>query len=215
MIYPTLQQVQDWPNLDRYREANKKAGLPTPGETRIVLMGDSITEAWSQVDPDFFSANPYINRGISGQTTPQMLIRFRPDVVALQPKAAVILGGTNDIAGNTGPSSLQMIEDNLMSMAILAKAANISVILSSVLPANDFPWAPGMNPAEKIATLNDWIKSYSANNDCVFLDYYSSMTDRQGGMLARYSMDGVHPNATGYAVMAMLAEKAIGSALGK
>jgi len=214
MIYPTFLQAQDWPNLARYRDENTKAGLPAEGENRVVLMGDSITEAWGQLSPDFFSGKPYINRGISGQTTPQMLIRFRPDVIALKPKIVLILGGTNDIAGNTGPSSIGMITDNIASMAVLAKAANIKVILSSVLPAYDYPWAPGLKPAEKIASLNQWIQNYTIENGCIYLDYYSSMLDENKGMQAEYSPDGVHPNAAGYAIMEVLAQRVIGTVLG-
>lgn len=215
MIFPTFLQAQDWPNLAHYRDENAKIGLPAANENRIVFMGNSITEAWGQISPEFFSGKPYINRGISGQTTPQMLIRLRPDVIALKPKVVVILGGTNDIAGNTGPSTLEMIEDNIASMAVLAKAANIKVIISSVLPVYDYPWAPGRQPAEKIATLNQWIKNYALENDCIYLDYYSSMVDDRKGMKAEYSPDGVHPNAAGYKVMAVLAEKAIAFALKK
>lgn len=215
MIFPTFLQAQDWPNLGRYREENQKAGLPAANENRVVFMGNSITEGWGQVSPEFFAGKPYLNRGISGQTTPQMLIRFQADVIALKPKAVLILGGTNDIAGNTGPSTLEMIEDNIASMAVLAKAANIKVILCSVLPVYDYPWKPGLQPAEKIDTLNQWIKSYCQQNDCIYLDYYSSAVDSRKGMKAEYSKDGVHPNAEGYKVMAVLAEKAIASALKK
>ena len=215
MIFPTFLQAQDWPNLARYRSENEKAGLPAANENRVVFMGNSITEGWGQISPEFFSGKPYINRGISGQTTPQMLIRFRPDVIALKPKAVLILGGTNDIAGNTGPSTLEMIEDNIASMAVLAKAADISVILCSVLPVYDYPWKPGLKPAEKIDSLNQWIKNYCQDNGCIYLDYYSSMVDGRKGMKAEYSKDGVHPNAEGYKVMAVLAEKAISLALKK
>src|SRR5450432_1929023 len=138
MIFPTFSQAQDWPNLAHYRDQNAKIGLPAANENRVVFMGNSITEAWGQISPEFFSGKPYINRGISGQTTPQMLIRFRPDVIALKPKVVIILGGTNDIAGNTGPSSLEMIEDNLTSMAEAARANGIRVVLSSVLPVSDY-----------------------------------------------------------------------------
>ena len=215
MIAPTFLQAQDWPNLARYRNENAKIGLPGANENRIVFMGNSITEGWGQISPEFFSGKSYINRGISGQTTPQMLIRFRPDVIALKPKIVVILAGTNDIAGNTGPSTLEMIEDNIASMTVLAKAAHIKVILSSVLPVYDFPWAPGQKPAEKIAALNQWIKNYARKNGCIYLDYYSSMADGRKGLKTEYSPDGVHPNEAGYKVMAVLAEKAIGLALKK
>jgi lysophospholipase L1-like esterase len=205
----------DWANLARFREDNQKAGLPVMGENRIVFMGNSITEGWINSMPDFFSGKPYINRGISGQTTPQMLIRFHPDVVDLKPAVVVILAGINDIAGNTGPSTQKMIQDNLASMVEIAKANGIRVVLSSVLPAWDFPWKPGMQPAEKVIALNTWIKSYAQANGCVYLDYFSSMVDERHGLKAEYTFDGVHPNLAGYQVMAPLAEKAIQQALKK
>ena len=154
MIAPTFLEAQDWPNFARYKDDNAKIGLPAANEKRVVFMGDSITDGWITTSPEFFAGRPYIDRGISGQTTPQMLVRFRADVIALRPKVVVILAGTNDIAGNTGPSTPEMIEDNITSMAVLAKAAHIKVILSSVLPAYDYPWRPGQQPAEKIATLH-------------------------------------------------------------
>lgn len=215
MIQSSLLQAQDWPDLARYKNENAQLGLPKATENRVVFMGNSITESWRQMSPDFFLVKPYINRGISGQTTPQMLIRFRPDVIALKPKVVVILAGTNDIAGNTGPATLEMIEDNIASMAVLAKAEKIKVILCSVLPVYDYPWAPGLQPAEKIATLNQWIKNYAMKNGCIYLDYYSSMVDERKGLKAEYSPDGVHPNEAGYKVMAVLAEKAIALALKK
>jgi acyl-CoA thioesterase I len=178
-----------------------------------VFMGDSITDAWGRGTGEFFPGKPYVNRGISGQTTPQMLIRFRPDVIALQPKVVVILAGTNDIAGNTGPSTPQMIEDNLMSMADLAKANGIRVVLASVLPAADFPWRPGLQPAPKIRDLNQWIKSYCADKGYIYLDYYSAMANEAGGLPRNLSNDGVHPTKAGYDIMAPLAQKAIEIAL--
>jgi lysophospholipase L1-like esterase len=205
----------DWANLARFREDNQKIGLPAKGENRIVFMGNSITEGWSNTMPDFFAGKPYVNRGISGQTTPQMLIRFHPDVVDLKPAVVVILAGINDIAGNTGPSNQKMIQDNLASMVEIAKANGIKVVLSSVLPAYDFPWKPGMQPAEKVIALNTWIKAYAAANGCVYLNYFSSMADERHGLKAEYTFDGVHPNLAGYQVMAPLAEKAIQQALKK
>lgn len=204
---------EDWPNLARYHEADAKLAPPAPAENRVVFMGDSITDGWDRDPAGFFPGKPYINRGISGQTTPQMLIRFRPDVIALQPKAVVILAGTNDIAGNTGPETPEMIEDNLMSMADLAKANGIKVVLASVLPAYDYPWRPGKHPAPKIDALNAWIKSYCEREGYVYLDYYSAMVDERPGMRAELSADGVHPNKAGYAIMTPLAEKAIAQAL--
>ena len=199
----------DWPNLNRYRKANALLPAPSKNEQRVVFMGNSITDAWIRVSPGFFKGRPYIDRGISGQTTPQMLIRFRPDVIKLKPKVVVILAGTNDIAGNTGPSTLEMIEDNLASMAELARYHHIKVILCSVLPVYDYPWRRGLKPAEKIVTLNKWIKKYARKNNMYYLDYYSSMVDERKGMKKEYSEDGVHPNRAGYKVMEQLVEKAI------
>ena len=162
----------DWPNLGYYREANAQIKSPSPGENRIVFMGNSITIGWILESPEFFEGKPYINRGISGQTTPQMLVRFRQDVINLEPKAVVLLCGVNDIAQNTGPSTLEMIEGNIASMAELANANGIKVILCSVLPAYDFPWRPGLEPAEKVVALNKWIKDYASNNGFIYLDYF-------------------------------------------
>lgn len=157
----------------------------------------------------------YINRGISGQTSPQMLLRFRSDVIDLHPEAVVILSGINDIAGNTGPSTLQMIMDNIISMAELAKANNIDVILCSVLPAYDFPWNPGLEPAMKIVALNKMIKKYAIENQLTFVDYFSAMVDDKNGLKAEYSEDGVHPNTKGYSIMEPLVNKAIKKVISK
>ena len=203
----------DWANLAKYRDANAKAGVPTGNETRVVFMGDSITEGWVALDGNFFASNGYIGRGISGQTTPQMLVRFRPDVIDLKPKAVVILAGTNDIAGNTGPSTPEMIEGNLKSMAELARANGIRVVLASVLPAYDYPWKRGMEPAPKIVALNKWLKDYAAETGAIYLDFYTPMADARGGLKTDLSPDGVHPNAAGYAIMDPLAKKAIAEAL--
>jgi len=205
----------DWPNLNRYKAANALVPPPSKNEKRVVFMGNSITDAWIRISPEFFKGKPYFDRGISGQTTPQMLIRFRPDVIKLRPSVVVILAGTNDIAGNTGPSSLEMIEDNLASMAELAKFHHIKVILCSVLPAYDYPWRPGVKPAEKIVTLNQWIKKYAEKNNLYYLDYYSSMVDERKGMKQEYTVDGVHPNKLGYQVMEDLVEKAIQEVLSR
>ena len=204
-----LAQDLDWSNLGRYKEDNIKIGLPANGENRIVFMGNSVTEGWSQVYPEFFIIKSYINRGISGQTTPQMLLRFRADVVNLKPKVVVILAGTNDIAENTGPSTLEMIEDNIASMVEISKANNIDVVLCSVLPAYDYSWKPGLNPAKKIVNLNKWIKDYADNNGIIYVDYFTPMADERNGFKKEYSEDGVHPNLAGYKVMAPLVEKAI------
>lgn len=206
-------QAQDWANLNKYQNENAKLLPLESGQNRIVFMGDSITEGWPFLE--LFAGKPYVNRGISGQTTPQMLIRFRADVIALKPSVVVIMAGINDIAGNTGPSTLEMITDNIFSMAELAKANNIKVILCSVLPAFDFPWRPGSFPAEKVVTLNKMIKKYADTNGILYLDYYSAMVNDQKGLNAAYSGDGVHPNKTGYEVMNPLVEKAIAKVLSK
>lgn len=201
--------TQDWPYLRRYKEENIMLDKSNATENRIVFMGDSITEFWSVINPDFFIAKPYINRGISGQTTSQMLIRFRADVIALKPAIVVILAGINDIAGNTGPSTIEMITNNIFSMAELAKASQIKVILCSVLPAFDFPWATGLQPAQKVANLNKMIEKYAIANGHLYLNYYSAMVDERKGLKTIYSEDGVHPNKAGYEVMNLLAEQAI------
>ena len=201
----------DYGELCRYREANAALPLPEPGGDRIVFFGDSITEGWNL--GAYFPGKDYINRGIGGQTTPQMLIRFRPDVIDLAPKVVVILAGTNDIAGNTGPSTPEMIEGNLSSMVELARANGIRPVLCSVLPAYDYPWRPGLQPAEKIVALNAWMKSYAAAHHVVYLDYWTPMADERRGLRSELTLDGVHPNEAGYQVMAPLAERAIAQAL--
>jgi lysophospholipase L1-like esterase len=203
----------DWANLARFQAENEKTGLPVAGEKRIVFMGNSITEGWLTIHPGFFEGKPYVNRGISGQTTPQMLVRFRQDVIHLKPAVVVILAGINDIAGNTGPMSLEMTEDNLASMADLAKANGIKVVLSSVLPAYDFPWRPGMQPADKVVQLNAWIKAYAMENGFVYLDYFTPMADESNGLKSALTHDGVHPTEAGYSVMEPLVEMAIQKAL--
>jgi lysophospholipase L1-like esterase len=208
-----LRLRNDWAYLARYREANAQLPAPAPGENRVVFYGNSITEGWAPLFATQFPGKPYIGRGISGQTTPQMLVRFRQDVVALQPKVVVILAGTNDIAGNTGPSTVAMIADNIASMAELARANGIRVVLSSVLPVYDYPWKPGIHPVPTIAALNAWIRSYTASHDAVYLDYFPAMADERQGLPAALSGDGVHPNEAGYRVMAPLAERAISDAL--
>ena len=208
-------QAQDWPNLNKYQNENANLKPIAPGDKRIVFMGDSITEFWSVTDSEYFAEKPYVNRGISGQTTPQMLIRFRADVIALKPAIVVILAGINDIAGNTGPATLDMIANNIFSMAELAKANNIKVILCSVLPAYDFSWKPNQNPAEKVVALNKMIKNYADANGILYLDYFSTMKDERNGLKTAYSGDGVHPNKLGYQVMAPLAKKAITEVLAK
>jgi lysophospholipase L1-like esterase len=214
----------DWPNLARYRDANAKVIAPAKKEERVVFMGDSITDLWTHPEyGGFFPGKPYIDRGISGQTTPQMLIRFRPDVIALQPKVVIILAGTNDIAGNTGPMPLSAVEDNLASMAELARANKIRVVLSSVLPVSNYGHDRNGNPIDvrarrspgTILELNGWIKKYAADKGYVYLDYFSATVDDQGLLRKELSEDGLHPNAKGYAIMAPLAEQAIQAALKK
>jgi lysophospholipase L1-like esterase len=206
-----LQLLKDFAGLDRYASAN--ATLAPMEKGRVVFFGDSITDAWVRNGGTFFPGKPYVNRGISGQTTPQMLIRLRQDVIDLHPAAVVILAGTNDIAGNTGPSTLQMMEDNFTSMAELAQANHIHVILASVLPAADYPWRKGLEPAPKIKALNQWIATYCAQKKFTYLDYYTAMAGPDGGMKPGISHDGVHPNAAGYAIMEPLAEAAIAKAM--
>ncbi|HSS20422.1 MAG TPA: SGNH/GDSL hydrolase family protein [Pyrinomonadaceae bacterium] len=217
-------RLKDWPELARYHEANARVVAPVRNEPRVVFMGDSITDSWDNPRfGGFFPGKPYINRGISGQTTPQMLIRFRADVIALQPKVVVILAGTNDIAGNPGPMSLEAIEDNLISMAELARANKIRVVLSSVLPVSDYDKTREakpitrtvQRPPERIKALNDWIRKFAADTHAPYLDYYSAMVDDKGFLRDELSDDGLHPNQKGYDIMAPLAERAIASALTK
>ncbi|PWT93753.1 MAG: capsular biosynthesis protein [Blastocatellia bacterium] len=214
-------KLADWPALARYRDENAKVTAPAKNEERVVFMGDSITDGWhSPANGGFFPGKPYFNRGISGQTTPQMLIRFRPDVLALKPKVVVILAGTNDIAGNTGPTTLEAIEDNLVSMAELAREQGIRVVFASLLPVSDYESRNGQQiiqtvrrPPEKIIALNKWMKDYVEKNHLTYLDYFSAMVDAKGFFKDELSNDGLHPNAQGYAVMNPLAEAAIRDAL--
>jgi lysophospholipase L1-like esterase len=219
---PQLARLKDWPALARYREDNSKVPAPAKGEQRVVFMGDSITDAWVQPRfGGFFPGKPYVGRGISGQTTPQMLVRFRWDVIALQPKVVVILAGTNDLAGNTGPITPEETEGNLASMAELARAHGIRVVLASVMPVSNYAHerdekAADMRikrPPEQILQLNAWIKKYAGEKGDVYLDYFSAMVDDQGLLKKELSEDGLHPNAAGYAVMAPLAEKSIEASL--
>ncbi|HEY3039636.1 MAG TPA: SGNH/GDSL hydrolase family protein [Pyrinomonadaceae bacterium] len=217
-------KLKDWPALARYHDDNTKVAPSDKNQKRVVFMGDSITDSWNNpANGGFFPGKPYIDRGISGQTTPQMLIRFRPDVIALGPEVVVILAGTNDIAGNTGPMTLQGIEDNLVSMAELARVHGIRVVLSSLLPVSDYEkTADGQprnqttrRPPAQIRALNDWMKKYALENKLTYLDYYSAMIDDKGFLKDELSNDGLHPNIQGYAVMAPLAERAIEAALKK
>jgi lysophospholipase L1-like esterase len=214
-------RLRDWAQLGRYREQNRTLGKPAAAEARVVFMGDSITDAWPQPRfGDFFANNKsYVGRGISGQTTPQMLIRFRPDVIDLNPRAVVVLAGTNDIAGNTGIMSNEDIQGNIMSMAELAKAHNITVILSSILPTSNYHIGPSgvpqteTRPMERIRAINDWMKKYAAAEGHIYLDYFSAMLDQSGLLRTELSADDLHPNAQGYAIMAPLADAAIKQAL--
>lgn len=208
------QLKNDWPWLGRFKEDNLKLSSPEEGENRVVFMGDSITEGWHFTGADgSFPGKPYINRGISGQTSPQMVLRFRQDVIDLHPKVVVILAGTNDIAGNTGPLTLEQTEDNLKSMADLATANHIRVVLCSVLPAFDFPWHPGLEPAPKVDAVNAWMKAYTAEKGYIYVDFHSAMKDQRDGLPATLSKDGVHPTLAGYAVMAPMVEAGIAKAL--
>lgn len=203
----------DYANFARYRDANAALPAPAAGERRVVFMGNSITEGWAPLFATMFPGKPYIGRGIGGQTTPQMLVRFHADVVALKPAVVVILAGTNDIAGNTGPSTNEMIQDNIKAMTNIAKANRIRVVLSSILPVYDYPWRPGLQPAPRIVALNAWMKSYAASVGAVYLDYHSAMKDERDGLRAGLGDDGVHPNEAGYRIMATLADSAIARAL--
>ena len=214
-------KLNDWPALARYREDNKKVPAPAKHELRVVFMGDSITDSWDNpANGGFFPGKPYVNRGISGQTTPQMLIRFRRDVIELRPKVVVILAGTNDLAGNTGPMTLDAIQDNLTSMAELAKANGIRVVFASVLPVNDYEVRDGKpivqtvrRPPDQILALNKWMKEFARIYQHVYLDYFAAMVDDKGFLKDELSNDGLHPNPAGYAVMAPLAEAAIATSL--
>lgn len=205
--------AQDWANMERFKAENEALSMPRENENRVVFMGNSITESWLSMVPEFFKGKPYLNRGISGQTTPQMLVRFRQDVIDLHPAVVVILAGTNDIAGNTGPMTIEEIFGHIRSMAELAVAQGIRVVLASVLPAYDYPWRPGLEPAAKIMRLNDMIRAYANKQGMVYLDYFSPMRDGRNGLKESYTYDGVHPNEAGYRVMGTLAEEAIRKAL--
>jgi len=212
--YPAYSQtINDWANLKKYVEADKSLPALAPGEKRVVFMGNSITEFWAIRDSSFFVDNGYIDRGISGQVSSQMLLRFRQDVIDLKPTLVVILAGTNDIAENAGPISLKDIMDNIISMVQLAEQNNIKVILCSVTPAYDFPWHKGLEPAEKIVKLNAMIKSYCDENTIPYVDYYTKMVDERGGLQKDLTIDGVHPNHAGYEVMDSLVQEEIKAVL--
>ena len=209
-------QLNDWPNFKRYRDKNAEIAPPAKDEQRVVFYGDSITDGWKLAE--YFPNKPYINRGISGQTTPQMLLRFRADVIAHKPKVVVLLAGTNDIAGNTGPMTLEMIQDNYASLAELAKANGIKFVFASVLPIHYYNAQRKQSerrPPESILKLNEWLKTYCAKNGHIYLDYFSKMVDDKGFLKAELANDGLHPNAAGYKIMVPLAEAAIQQALKK
>jgi lysophospholipase L1-like esterase len=207
--------TDDYGQLTRYREANASLGAPAAGENRVVFFGDSITDIWKLADS--FPGKPYINRGIGGQTTPQMLVRFRQDVIDLHPKVIVILAGTNDIAGNTGPMRDEDVEADLASMAELARVHGIHVVLASLLPVHNYTEKSkdffAQRPQARILELNQWIKKYCAGNNLVYLDYFSALVDDRGMLKKDLADDGLHPNAAGFKVMAPLAEAAIEKAL--
>ena len=209
--------TDDFGQLTRYREANASLPAPASGEFRVVFFGDSITDIWKLAD--YFPGKPYVNRGIGGQTTPQMMVRFREDVIDLKPKVVVILAGTNDIAGNTGPMTLPQIKANYTTLAELARLHDISLVFSSVLPVDNYtPRAQdffAQRSPDKILELNRWLKAYCAANGCVYLDYFSAMVDGKGMLKNDLTEDGLHPNAAGYKIMAPLAEGAIEKALGQ
>jgi lysophospholipase L1-like esterase len=223
-IPPQLRQaaalISDFGNARRYAAANAEVTPPAGDEQRVVLMGDSITDNLNNTQRfgPFFPGKPYINRGIGGQTTAQMLMRFYPDVIALQPKAVIIFGGTNDIAGNLGPVSMESIQENLAAMGDIARANGIKVIMASVTPVCDLPGKPPITPGRppaSIVALNRWIKDYAASHGAVYLDYYSATEDGKGLLRAELTEDGLHPTIKGYEIMNPLAEKAIAQALGK
>lgn len=210
--------INDYGDLARFASDNAKVQPPAPGEERVVFMGDSITIGWSSPGNSFFPGKPYINRGISGQVTAQMLLRFYPDVIALKPRAVVIFAGTNDIGANIGPVAQETIQNNLAAMADMAKANGIKVIICSVTPVGDVPQRPPqtqLRPPDRINALNRFLKDYAAKNGHVYLDYFSAMSDEKGLLRPELTADGLHFNAAGYAIMGPLAEKAIAQALAK
>jgi lysophospholipase L1-like esterase len=203
----------DWAYLARYRDADLPL-LAAPDPKRVVFMGDSITQAWA-VQPFIKDNASFVGRGISGQTTPQMLVRFRSDVIALKPAVVHIMGGTNDVAQNTGPETAEEIEGYVTGMVEIAQANHIKVIIASIPPAADFPWHPGLAPGPKIQALNVWLKDYAAKKHLVYADYWPAIATPEGAMKPEYSKDGVHPNADGYAAMAPIAQAAIAKAMGQ
>ena len=215
-IGTTQAKNQDWANLGYYEQQNKQLTKPSENGKRIVFIGDSITEEWGHLYSEFFSNNLYINRGIGGQTTPQIMIRFRPDAIDLYPDVINIFAGTNDIAGNTGLSTVKMITDNIFTMAEVAIMKNIKVIISSILPVKNYPWSEDITDApSKINSINEIIKEYVNNNNLFYIDYFSHMVDKNEGLKSKYTYDGVHPNKAGYKKMSGVAEKIILQAAGQ
>ena len=208
-ISQNTQLPPDWANLKRYAAENSKLKAPAKNEKRIVFMGNSITEFWKVLDSSFFNNPSYINRGISGQTTPQILLRFQQDVVNLKPAVVVIMAGINDIAQNTGPMTLEQSFNNIVSMVQLAVKNKIKVIVSSVLPANAFPWRPQIKPADQVIALNSMLQKYCKSHALIYLNYYPHMVDNEKGLDKKYSNDGVHPTLAGYLVMDPLVKEAI------
>ncbi|MEP6682356.1 MAG: SGNH/GDSL hydrolase family protein, partial [Parafilimonas sp.] len=207
--------MKDWPNIHRYDDDNQKLKSMPADKNRVVFMGNSITDGWINNDSSFFADNPYIDRGISGQTTPQMLVRFREDVIDLKPAVVVILAGINDIAGNTGPITIEETYGNIISMAELAKSNNIKVVITSTLPAYVIPWRNNLPSAEKVMQLNEMLKEYAAKNNMVYVDYFNAMKDDRNGLPASLSKDGVHPTLDGYKIMEPLVQKGIADAMKK
>jgi len=205
----TNMNAQDWANVARFKAENELV-IENKAPVKMVFMGNSITEGWKLFDPNFFNSTDYVNRGIGGQTTPQMLIRFKQDVLDLKPKGVVILAGTNDIAGNTGPMSIQEIYNQIESMAGLAALNKIEVFLCSVLPVYDYPWKPGLKPAPKIVALNEMLKTLAGEKNYLYIDYFSEMSDDKNGLKASLGADGVHPNEKGYEIMKRVLLNTIG-----
>ena len=203
------EKVNTWANFEQFKNENDKLSRLKNGEERVVFLGNSITIGWQETHPEFFENKTYVNRGISGQTTPQMLVRFYADVIDIQATTVVILAGTNDIAGNTGPMSIDMILNNIKSMTNIALANNVKVILCSVLPAYDYPWSPNKNPNIKIPKLNSKIKKYAIETGVHYLDYFKALDNGNNGINKEFSYDGVHLTIEGYKVLEPLVENAL------
>jgi lysophospholipase L1-like esterase len=212
ILFIEISYAQDWANLKKYHQENADLMFNKKAES-IVFMGNSITEEWLRLRPEFFAGKPYVNRGIGGQTTPQMLLRFRQDVINLQPAVVVILAGINDIAGNTGPSTIKMIGDNIFSMAELAGVHDIKVVLCTVLPAADISWQPDLQITNKVINLNTLLRSYALKHNMAYVDYYTAMVNESNGLKEELGLDSVHPNAAGYAIMESILERTLAEVL--